>query len=93
MLCISLFFFALTANILIYAPNNRTKMRKYTERYEVKLTKEISNTLEELRERNIVVSKFIRLAIEEKLKRDFKPKQKSNRLEIKKLKDLYPTIF
>ena len=59
-------------------------MRKYTERYEVKLTKEISNTLEELRERNIVVSKFIRLAIEEKLKRDFKPKQKGNRLEIKK---------
>lgn len=68
-------------------------MQKYTERYEVKLTKEISNTLEELREQNIVVSKFIRLAIEEKLQRDFKPKQKSNRLEIKKLKDLYPTIF
>lgn len=68
-------------------------MQKYTERYEVKLTKEISNTLEDLRERNIVVSKFIRLAIEEKLQRDFKPKQKSNRFEIKKLKDLYPTIF
>lgn len=68
-------------------------MQKYTERYEVKLTKEISNTLEELRGRNIVVSKFIRLAIEEKLQRDFKQKQKSNRFEIKKLKDLYPTIF
>ena len=27
-------------------------MQKYTERYEVKLTKEISNTLEELRDRN-----------------------------------------
>jgi len=46
-----------------------------------------------MRNRKIVVSKFIRLAIEEKLQRDFKPKQKSNRLEIKKLKDLYPTIF
>ena len=68
-------------------------MRKYTERYEVKLTKEISNTLEELRNRKIVVSKFIRLAIEEKLQRDFKPKQKHNRFEIKKLKDLYPSIF
>ena len=68
-------------------------MRKYTERYEVKLTKEISDTLEEMRNRKIVVSKFIRLAIEEKLQRDFKPKQKSNRLEIKKLKDLYPNIY
>jgi len=80
-------------NILIYEQNNRTNMRKYTERYEVKLTKEISDTLEEMRNRKIVVSKFIRLAIEEKLQRDFKPKQKSNSLEIKKLKDLYPTIF
>ena len=80
-------------NITIYEQNNRTKMQKYTERYEVKLTKEISDTLEELRNRKIVVSKFIRLAIEEKLQRDFKPKQKSNRLEIKKLKDLYPNIY
>ena len=47
----------------------------------------------ELRNRKIVVSKFIRLAIEEKLQRDFKPKQKQNRLELRKLKDLYPTIF
>lgn len=68
-------------------------MQKYTERYEVKLTKEISNALQDLMDRNIVVSKFIRLAIEEKLQRDFKPKQKKNRLELRKLKDLYPTIF
>lgn len=68
-------------------------MRKYTERYEVKLTKDIYDTLEDLRDRKIVVSKFIRLAIEEKLQRDFKPKQKHKRFEIKKLKDLYPTIF
>jgi len=86
-------FLKLVHNILIYEQNNRTNMRKYTERYEVKLTKEISDTLEEMRNRKIVVSKFIRLAIEEKLQRDFKPKQKSNSLEIKKLKDLYPTIF
>ena len=68
-------------------------MIKYTERYEVKLTKEISDTLEEMRNRKIVVSKFIRLAIEEKLQRDFKPNKKQNRLELRKLKDLYPTIF
>ena len=70
-------------------------MQKYTERYEVKLTKETSNTLDELRIENVVVSKFIRLAIEEKLQRDFKPKQKQNRLGLRKppLKDLYPTIF
>lgn len=68
-------------------------MRKYTERYEVKLTKEISDTLEELRNRKIVVSKFIRLAIEEKLQRDFKQNKKQNRFELIKLKDLYPTIF
>lgn len=68
-------------------------MRKYTERYEVKLTKEISDTLEELRNRKIVVSKFIRLAIEEKLQRDFKQNKKQNRFELRKLKDLYPTLF
>ena len=64
------FLFNIAPNILIYEQNNRTKMQKYTERYEVKLTKEISDTLEELRNRKIVVSKFIRLAIEEKLQRD-----------------------
>ena len=68
-------------------------MIKYTERYEVKLTKEIASTLEELRNRNIIVSRFIRLAIEEKLQRDFKPKTKPKNLELRKLKDLYPTIF
>ena len=72
-------------------------MRKYTERYEVKLTKEISDTLEELRNRKIVVSKFIRLAIKEKLEKDYdsiiKRKSKSERLELKKLKDLYPNIY
>ena len=86
-------FFKLEHNITIYEQNNRTKMQKYTERYEVKLTKEISDTLEELRNRKIVVSKFIRLAIEEKLQRDFKPNKKQNRFELRKLKDLYPTLF
>ena len=68
-------------------------MQKYTERYEVKLTKEISDTLEELRNRKLVVSKFIRLAIEEKLQRDFKQNKRQNRFELRKLKDLYPTLF
>ena len=72
-------------------------MAQLTKRYEVKLTEQQSNTLEELRSYNIIPSKFIRLAIKEKLERDYKAiiKKKSNfeKLELKKLKDLYPNIF
>ena len=55
-------------------------MAKLIKRYEVKLTEQQSNTLEKLRLYNIVPSKFIRLAIKEKL-------------ELKKMKDLYPNIY
>ena len=72
-------------------------MAKLIKRYEVKLTEQQSNTLEKLRTYNIIPSKFIRLAIKEKLERDYdsiiKRKSKSERLELKKLKDLYPNIY
>ena len=72
-------------------------MAKLIKRYEVKLTEQQSNTLEKLRLYNIVPSKFIRLAIKEKLERDYisiiKKKSKSERLELKRLKDLYPNIY
>ena len=72
-------------------------MAQLTKRYEVKLTEQQSNTLEKLREYKIVPSKFIRLAIKEKLERDYesilKKKSKSEILELKKLKDIYPNIF
>ena len=84
-------------NKFIYAQNNRTNMAQLTKRYEVKLTEQQSNTLEKLREYNIVPSKFIRLAIKEKLERDYKSilkkKSKSEILELKKMKDMYPNIF
>ena len=72
-------------------------MAQLTKRYEVKITEQQSNTLERLRSYNIIPSKFIRLAIKEKLERDYKAiiKKKSNfeKLELKKLKDIYPNIF
>lgn len=72
-------------------------MAKLIKRYEIKLTEQQSNTLEKLRLYNIVPSKFIRLAIKEKLERDYssivKRKSKVERLQLKKLKDLYPNIY
>lgn len=72
-------------------------MAQLIKRYEVKLTEQQSNTLEKLRTYNIIPSKFIRIAIKEKLERDYdsilKRKSKSERLELKKLKDLYPNIY
>lgn len=72
-------------------------MEQLIKRYEVKLTEQQSNTLEKLRKYNIVPSKFIRLAIKEKLERDYKAilkkKSKSESLELKKMKDVYQNIF
>ena len=72
-------------------------MAKLIKRYEVKLTEEQFNTLEKLRIYNIIPSKFIRLAIKEKLEKDYdliiKMKSKSEKFELKKLKDLYPNIY
>ena len=71
-------------------------MDKLIKRYEVKLTEQQSHTLEKLRLYNIVPSKFIRLAIKEKLEREIliiKRKSKVERLELNKMKDLYPNIY
>lgn len=72
-------------------------MAQLIKRYEVKLTEQQFNTLEKLRCYNIIPSKFIRLAIKEKLERDckklIKKKSSSEKLEFKKLKDLYPNIY
>lgn len=72
-------------------------MAQLTKRYEIKLTIQQGATLEKLRLYNIVPSKFIRLAIKEKLERDYKTiikkKLTSEKLETKKLKDMYQNIF
>ena len=72
-------------------------MAQLTKRYEVRLTEQQGSTLEKFREYKIVPSKFIRLAIKEKLERDYKSilkkKSKSEILELKKIKDIYPNIF
>ena len=72
-------------------------MAQLTKRYEVKLTEQQGSTLEKLREYKMVPSKFIRLAIKEKLERDYKSilkkKSKYEILELKKIKDIYPNIF
>ena len=87
----------ITPNTIICTQNIRINMAQLVVRYEIKLTEEQSNTLEKLRKYNIVPSKFIRLAIKEKLERDYKAivnkKSVSEKLELKKLKDIYPNIF
>ena len=52
-------------------------MRQYTERQNVKITKEQKESLKIIESYGVNVSQFIRLAIKEKIKRDFK-KIKSN---------------
>ena len=90
-------FLNIAANTIICTQNIRINMAQLVVRYEIKLTEEQSNTLEKLRKYNIVPSKFIRLAIKEKLERDYKAivnkKSVSEKLELKKLKDVYPNIF
>ena len=45
---------------------------KYTETITLKISKEQKETLEKLKHKKVRVSHFIRLAISEKIKRDFK---------------------
>ena len=47
-------------------------MQQYTEVVTLKISKTQKETLAKLKQRNVKVSKFIRLAISEKLKRDAK---------------------
>lgn len=65
-------------------------MAQLTKRYEVKISEDLSDTLEKLREYKIIPSKFIRLAIEEKLERDYKKiVEKQNKLNLVKVKYKY----
>lgn len=51
----------------------------YTEVYVLKITKQQKQTLDKIKERGFVVSKFVRAAIKEKINREhqeLKPKQK-----------------
>lgn len=55
------------------------KLPIYTEVYVLKISKEQKQTLEKIKERGFVVSKFVRQAIKEKINRehkDLKPKPK-----------------
>ena len=47
-------------------------MDKLTERYTLRFSKRQIESLEKLKDYNVNVSKFIRLAIKEKIKRDWK---------------------
>lgn len=54
-------------------------MQKHTEVYVLKITKEQKQTLDKIKERGFVVSKFVRAAIKEKINREhreLKSKQK-----------------
>lgn len=54
-------------------------MQRYTEVYVLKITKEQKKTLDKIKDRGFVVSKFVREAIKEKINRehkDLKPKPK-----------------
>ena len=59
-------------------------MEQYTEIITIKVSKIQKQTLEKLKQRNIKVSNFIRIAIAEKIKRDAKE------LEIKPKKEYCP---
>lgn len=54
-------------------------MQRYSEVYVLKITKEQKQTLDKIKERGFVVSKFVRAAIKEKINREhqnLKPKPK-----------------
>jgi hypothetical protein len=69
-------------------------MDKLTENYKFRISKTQLDTLDKLRELNVDVSQFIRLAIKEKIHRDYKKiKTEPKKLPLKKLKELYPTLW
>lgn len=59
-------------------------MQKYTEVYVLKITKEQKQTLDKIKERGFVVSKFVRAAIKEKINREHRE------LKIKEKKEFIP---
>ncbi len=59
-------------------------MQKHTEVYVLKITKEQKQTLDKIKERGFVVSKFVRAAIKEKINREHRE------LKIKEKKEFTP---
>ena len=65
-------------------------MTKLTERYEIKLTTEEYEMLVKLRKYKVCPSKFIRMAIKEKLDKDFNTiVKKSEKISLRKVKEIY----
>lgn len=65
-------------------------MEKLTETYKFRISKTQMQTFEKLRELHVDVSQFIRLAIKEKIQRDYKKiKTEEKKLTLKKIKDIY----
>jgi len=62
--------------------------------YKFRISKTQLETLDKLRELNVDVSQFIRLAIKEKINRDYKKiRTDEKNLSLIKLKELYPNFF
>ena len=68
-------------------------MEKLTETYKFRCTKTQFYTLQKLDSLGVCPSKFIRLAIKEKIKKDYKQLIPEKKLSLIKLKELYPNIF
>jgi len=64
-------------------------MDKLTETYKFRISKTQLETLDKLRELNIDVSQFVRLAIKEKICRDYKKIKQEKPLTLRKIKDIY----
>ena len=60
-----------------------TKMKQLTENYSIRLNKKQHETLQILKTYNVNISNFIRLAIKEKLQRDWKQiKEKKEKIKL-----------
>jgi hypothetical protein len=68
-------------------------MDKLTETYKFRCTKTQISTPQKLDSLGVCTSKFIRIAIKEKLKRDYGQLIPEKKLSLKTLKQLYPNIF
>ena len=68
----------------IYIRNkSNTKMNKYTVIHTIRFTKQQAESLQKLKDCDVNVSQFIRLAISEKIKRDWKQiKEEKQRVKL-----------
>ena len=72
----------LAITINMYTKCN-TKMKQLTENYSIRLNKKQHETLQILKTYNVNISNFIRLAIKEKLQRDWKQiKEKKEKIKL-----------